>query len=58
MWRLKGILRLVVERNEDLLSAALRTETDRLIVAVGDHERHWRDDNSDLSNNTQVEVAI
>ncbi len=58
MWRLEGILRLVVERNEDLLSAALRTETDRLIVAVGDHERHWRDDNSDLSNNTQVEVAI
>ena len=58
MWRLEGILRLVVERNEDLMSAALRTETDRLIVAVGDHEEHWRDDDSELSNNTQVKVSI
>ena len=58
VWRLEGILRLVVERNEDLLSAALRTETGRLIVAVGDHDEHWRDDDSEFSTNAQVKVSI
>ncbi len=58
VWRVEGNFRLVVERTEDLLSAALRTETGRLIVAVGDHDEHWRDDDSEFSTNAQVKVSI
>ena len=57
--RLEGILGLVVNRNEDLLSAALRTEAGHRLVTLGDHhEEHWRDDDSEFSTNTQVTVFI
>ena len=57
--RLEGILGLVVDRNEDLLSAALRTEAGHRLVTLGDHhEEHWRDDESEFSTNTQVTVFI
>ncbi|MDH5575766.1 MAG: response regulator [Nitrospirota bacterium] len=56
--RLEGILALVVERNPDLLSAALRTADGDPLVTIGDHEEYWRDDNSDMSTNTQVTVSI
>ena len=57
--RLEGILGLVVKRNEDLLSAALRTEAGHRLVTLGDHhEEHWRDDESEYSTNTQVTVFI
>jgi PAS domain S-box-containing protein len=56
--RLEGILGLVVDRNEDLLSAALRTEAGHRLVTLGDHEEHWRDDESEYSTNTQVTVFI
>jgi len=56
--RLEGILGLVVDRNEDLLSAALRTEAGHRIVTLGDHEEHWRDDDAEFSTNTQVTVFI
>ncbi len=56
--RLEGILSLVVDRNEDLLSAGLRTETGQWLVTIGDHEEHWRDDDSEISDNTQVSVSI
>ena len=56
--RLEGILHLVVDRNDDLLSAALRMESGLRLVTIGDHEPHWRDDDSDYSSHTQVTVAI
>ncbi|MBA3613221.1 MAG: response regulator [Nitrospirales bacterium] len=56
--RLEGILQLVVDRNADLLSAGLRMESGLRLVTIGDHEQHWRDDNSDYSSHTQVTVAI
>ena len=56
--RLEGILSFVVERNPDLLSAALRTEAGDRLVTIGDHAEHWRDGNSDISTNTQVTVSI
>ena len=56
--RLEAILSLVVDRNEDLLSAGLRTETGQWLVTIGDHEEHWRDDDSELSDHTQVSVSI
>jgi len=56
--RLEGILGLVVDRNKDLLSAALRTEAGHRVVTQGDHKEHWRDDESEFSTNTQVTVFI
>jgi PAS domain S-box-containing protein len=56
--RLEGILGLVVDRNEDLLSAGLRNEAGHRLVTLGDHEEHWRDDDSEFSTNTQVTVFI
>jgi len=56
--RLEEILSFVVNRNADLLSAALRTEAGYRLVTIGDHEEHWRDEDSDISTNTQVTVSI
>ncbi|MDH5564473.1 MAG: ATP-binding protein [Nitrospirota bacterium] len=56
--RLEGVLGLVVSRNEDLLSAAIRTESGQRLVTIGDHEDYWLDDESDVSTNTQLAVSI
>ncbi len=56
--RLEGNLQLVVERNDDLLSAGLRTQAGRLIATVGEHEAHWERAETDLSTDNQVKVPI
>ncbi len=58
--RLEGILQLVVDRNEDLLSAALRTEAGDLLVTIGEHENYWDHNKSseDASTLSQVAVSI
>ena len=56
--RLDGILSMVVKRNEDLLSAAMRTDAGHRLITIGDHEEYWRDDESEVSTNTQVTVSI
>ncbi|MGB5614565.1 MAG: histidine kinase dimerization/phospho-acceptor domain-containing protein, partial [Sedimenticolaceae bacterium] len=56
--RLENDLNFVVERNDDLLSAGLRTEDGRLIATVGPHEKGWRRLDSDLSTDSQVKVPI
>jgi signal transduction histidine kinase/HPt (histidine-containing phosphotransfer) domain-containing protein len=56
--RLEGVLELVVSRNENLLSAAIRTESGHRLVTIGDHEDYWLDDKSDVSTNTQLAVSI
>jgi diguanylate cyclase (GGDEF)-like protein/PAS domain S-box-containing protein len=38
---IRGALRVVLKRNEDVLSAALRGPNDRLMVAAGDHRLLW-----------------
>jgi len=56
--RLEGVLGLVVSRNEDLLSAAIRTESGQRLVTIGDHANHWQDEDSDASTNSQLTVPI
>ena len=56
--RLEAILSLVVDRNDDLRSAALRTEAGQWLVTIGDHEEYWKNDDSETSDHTQVSVAI
>src|SRR2546421_12937808 len=40
---IKDTTRAVVGRNPDVLSAALRKMDGTVVVAVGDHDRHWRE---------------
>jgi PAS domain S-box-containing protein len=56
--RLEMELQLVVERNDQLLSAGLRTNSRRLIVAVGPHKESWQQNESDYSSDSQVKVPI
>ena len=56
--RLRSTLRLVVDRNADLLSAAVRRSDGEVVVAVGDHERQWRDDGRESSSESYVKVPV
>ena len=55
--RLQAILKLVVDRNDDLLSAALRRSGGEAVVTVGDHLDQWQSD-SDYSTDSQLSVPI
>jgi len=56
--RLESTLAVVVERNPELLSAAVRREGGRVLVTVGDHQRHWETRADGLSTDTQVQVPL
>ena len=54
--RLRTTLRLAVDRNDDLLSAAVRRSDGTLAVSVGDHERQWQGNEGDVSTSANVSV--
>jgi PAS domain S-box-containing protein len=56
--RLEAILRFVVERNPDLLSAAVRRADGEVVVTIGEHERHWHNLAGAYSTDTQLQVPI
>jgi len=56
--RLEATLDVVVERNPDLLSAAVRRDDGTPIVAVGDHLSAWNLEDEDYSTNSQLKVPI
>jgi PAS domain S-box-containing protein len=56
--RLQAILGFVVERNADLLSAAVRKADGEVIATVGDHEQHWRALPREYSTDSEVQVPI
>ncbi|KAA3654256.1 MAG: response regulator [Proteobacteria bacterium] len=51
-------LRLVVKRNSDVLSAALRTEEGAIVMQAGPHAANWTLGPADLSTETQLHVPI
>ncbi len=51
-------MQALVERNDDVLSAALRTHSGRLMADAGDHERHWEDPPGEKSTPTHALVPI
>ena len=51
-------IQLVVSRNDDILSAALRTGNGTVLAQAGDHRRHWRGGENDRSTPTDVLVPI
>lgn len=54
--RMEANLRLVHERNPQILSAAIRNAEQKVLATVGEHETHWREQQN--SNNTQLTVPI
>lgn len=55
---LESILDVFVERNEDLLSAAVRRRDAVTVVTIGEHEDNWRAMLGEFSSNSQVRVPI
>jgi signal transduction histidine kinase/CheY-like chemotaxis protein/HPt (histidine-containing phosphotransfer) domain-containing protein len=56
--RLLDDFKLLVERNENLLSLALRHERGGLLVATGVHSDRWEEMAGEYSKNSQVRVPI
>ena len=56
--RLKGDFDLLVSRNADLLSLALRHNSGNLLVATGDHDKRWKIMSGKFSTDSQVQVPI
>jgi diguanylate cyclase (GGDEF)-like protein/PAS domain S-box-containing protein len=51
-------LRAVVERNEKILSAAIRTQDGKLIALAGEHLAQWQPPADGKSTPSQVQVAV
>jgi len=56
--RLEANLRLVVDRNNDILSAAVRRTNGEVVIAIGDHDRLWQNMPSGYSTDSQLQVPI
>ena len=56
--RLRDDFNLLAERNDNLLSLALRHESGDLLVATGDHADRWEDMTGEYSRDSQVRVPI
>ena len=55
---LEAALGLIVERNAEILSAAVRRAGGRALVTIGDHDRHWDAAAGDRSTDSQMKVPI
>ena len=55
---IKDTLIALVERDPDVLSAAVRNRYDRLLIKAGDHTQHWVDVPESESTYTHVQVPI
>jgi diguanylate cyclase (GGDEF)-like protein/PAS domain S-box-containing protein len=51
-------LDVLKQRNEDILSAALRKNSGTVVAKVGDHEQNWSNSNNESSTPTNVQVPI
>jgi PAS domain S-box-containing protein len=55
---LESDFKLLVDRNTDLLSLALRLQNGQILVATKGHADHWQDMAGEYSKDTQVQVPI
>ena len=51
-------MRMLVERNDDVLSAGLRTAHGELLAVAGDHRNLWAPLEGDISTSDQMQVPI
>ena len=56
--RLEDVLRFVQKRNASLLSAGLRADDGKLVVATGDHARQWEPMDSPRAGDSQIQVHL
>ncbi len=55
---IQNTLRAVVERNDDIRSAAIRTTNGQLLALAGEHLAHWKAPIDGKSTSTQVLVPV
>ena len=55
---LAAVLRVVVERNDQVQSIAVRRADGEAVVTVGAHDLHWRPMSSHYSTESQIKVPI
>jgi len=56
--RIQATLNFIVERNQDLLSAAVTKSDGTVVAQVGDHSANWQDLPGSYSIDSQVQVPI
>ncbi len=54
----QAVLSLVVERNDDILSAGLRRTDGTLIIDINEHNNHWNLTGDNISTDAQLTVPI
>src|SRR5512145_3065293 len=58
MARAQAALQFVVERNDDLLSAAVVKADGEAVAMIGEHAAHWQELPGGLSTDAQIQVPI
>ena len=56
--RIESVLRFVMNRNPEVLSAAVRERGGRIVAAAGEHAAHWEPMEGGLSSDTQLLVPL
>jgi PAS domain S-box-containing protein len=56
--RVEATLAFMLERNKDIVSAAVRRKDGTIVVSAGDHLAHWQPLPDDRSTDTQIQVPI
>ena len=56
--RLSAVLDFVVERNDQLQSAAVRRASGQILVQTAEHERNWSSRGGERSTDVEVQVPI
>ena len=56
--RMEANLAFLIERNEELLSAAVSRTNGNMIAVVGEHEQNWQTLEDGLSTDSQIEVPV
>ncbi len=56
--RMRANLQVMVERNEDILSAAVRRTDGEALVVIGEHIKYWHSSGEGKSSESQVKVPI
>ncbi len=56
--RMETNLKIMVERNEDIITAAVRRSDGVALVEVGDHRKQWNQSENSISTDSQVVVPI
>jgi diguanylate cyclase (GGDEF)-like protein len=54
----RAALRVAVRRNDDVLSAGMRTEAGRLLLVVGDHRALWDPEQAEQATAKQVSIPL